>query len=67
MKPAERIIEKFGGVTAMSRALDHRNPSTVQGWKKRGYIPGSRHSKVRATAKRLDIALKLDDFFEPDE
>ncbi len=62
MKPAERIILKFGGPSAMARALDHRFPTTVQGWKQRGYIPGPQHRAVYMAARREGITLRAADF-----
>jgi hypothetical protein len=55
MTQAQRVIDKFGGLSAMAKALGHKHPTTVQGWKDRGFIPSSRHREVLAAAK--------DDFF----
>lgn len=33
------VLKRFGGLTALARALGHRNPTTVQGWKETGAIP----------------------------
>ena len=32
MKDAREAIEALGGLTAVARALGHRNPTTVQKW-----------------------------------
>lgn len=58
---AERIISKFGGLTALARALRHKHPTTVQGWKERGFIPAWQMPGVMAAAKELGIELTLED------
>ncbi len=65
MNQAERIIERFGSMMALSRALGHRHPTTVQGWKNRGIIPARRQAEVLAAARALKVALSPDDFFAP--
>lgn len=52
----ERIIERFGGIRPMAHKLD-TPVTTVQGWKKRGAIPLSRHADLRAAAARHTITL----------
>ncbi|HYG86347.1 MAG TPA: mitofilin family membrane protein [Azospirillum sp.] len=52
----ERIIERFGGIRPMAHKLD-TPVTTVQGWKKRGAIPLSRHADLRAAAAKYEIAL----------
>jgi len=64
MKPAEVIISKFGGINPMARALGHVNASTVQGWKKRGFIPSRQQSVVLAKARELKIDISEGDFFD---
>lgn len=66
MSQAERIIEKFGGVTATARALGHKFPTTVQGWKSRGYIPAPKQAGVLEAARAHGVELEPADFF-PDE
>lgn len=58
----ERIVERFGGVNAMARALEHKFPTTVQSWKTKGFIPVRRHQEVWSAAQRLGIDLKPEDF-----
>ena len=65
MKPAEQIIEKFGGISACAKILGHRNPTTVQGWKERGFIPARQQREVLEAARREGIDLDPADFFEP--
>lgn len=56
MTATERIIQRFGGIRPMANKL--KTPvTTVQGWKKRGAIPLSRHADLRATAAKLRIKL----------
>lgn len=59
---AERIINKFGGINAMARALGHKNASTVQGWKDRGTIPAKQHQPVWEAAQARGIEISLSDF-----
>lgn len=56
---AERIISKFGGITALSKALGHKFPSTVQGWKERGFIPADRQEEVIAAGRAQAPAIEL--------
>lgn len=66
MTPAEHVIDKFGGLTSLARALDCA-VSTVQGWKERGKIPQDHwHAIIAAGANRSpSIQLTLDDFVFP--
>lgn len=59
---AKRIIQKFGGVNPLARALGHRNPTTVQGWMNRGFIPPRQHNGVWEAAQREGVDLLLADF-----
>ena len=67
MKQADRIIAHFGGLTKMAAALGHRHPSTVQGWRDRGYIPANRQQEVLDRARELSIPLQPADFFDSEE
>lgn len=58
---AERVIRKFGGLTALSKALGHQNPTTVQGWKERGFIPVRQQGAVLAAARAKGIELSADE------
>ncbi|WP_417834722.1 carph-isopro domain-containing protein [Thalassospira xiamenensis] len=62
MKPADRIIDRFGGLHATAKALGHRHVTTVQGWKERGYIPGKQIPAVLKAARNLNIEITLKDF-----
>jgi hypothetical protein len=64
MTPAERVIDTFGGLTPLARALGFP-VSTVQGWKERGEIPQRHWLPIMNVAKEAGISLKLEDFLEP--
>ena len=64
--PAASIIAKFGGMSALARALGHRNPTTVQGWKQRGFIPARRQGDVLDAAKAKGIELSPAEFLAPE-
>lgn len=53
---AEEIIERFGGIRPMAAKID-TPVTTVQGWKKRNVIPGTRRADIMAAAKDLKIDL----------
>ncbi len=61
----ERIIERFGGIRPMAAKLD-TPVTTVQGWKKRGIIPLTRHPDILAAAAREGIALDADELAAAD-
>jgi hypothetical protein len=54
----ERLIERFGGIRPMAAKLQIP-VTTVQGWKKRGAIPASRHSDILAAAETHNITLDV--------
>lgn len=62
LSQADHVINKLGGISAAARVLGHRNPTTVQGWRERGFIPASRHAEVLSKAKAAGIALAAEDF-----
>ncbi len=62
MTQAERIIEKFGSLAALSKALGHRNPTTVQGWKESGFIPPKYHQAIFDIGRSMGVALSPEDF-----
>jgi hypothetical protein len=61
----ERIIERFGGIRPMAAKLD-TPVTTVQGWKKRGIIPLTRHPDILAAAAREGLALDADELAAAD-
>lgn len=62
--PAQKIIDAFGGVHAAARALKIA-PTTVQGWKERGFIPSPRQSEVLTVARDAGLSITETDFFGP--
>ena len=75
MTQANRIISKFGGLTATARALSSalsRNGdvavipiTTVQGWKRgEGLIPSRWHMPLVQAGVLLDIDIGPRDFFD---
>ena len=58
MTDVKQIIERFNGLTAMSRKLGHKNPTTVQGWKESNRIPHWRFHEIAQAAKahKIDIS-----------
>jgi len=61
----EGIIERFGGIRPMAGKLD-MPVTTVQGWKKRGIIPQSRHADILSVAVREAIAVTAAELAEAD-
>lgn len=57
------IINKFGGLTNLARALDMKHPTTAQGWKVRGSIPARHIPRIIEAARQRNIELRLEDFF----
>lgn len=53
---ASEIIERFGGIRPMASKMDVP-VTTVQGWKKRDVIPGSRRHEVLSAARDHDVDL----------
>jgi len=62
--PAEKIIARFGGLTATARALGHRNPTTVQGWINRGFVPARQQRPVLAAAQAHGLDITPADFID---
>lgn len=53
MSPASVVIEKFGSLSALSRALGHKHPTTVQGWVERQRIPYWHWKAIEVAAARV--------------
>lgn len=53
---AEDVIDRFGGIRPMARKMDVP-VTTVQGWKKRNFIPEERVQDVKDAAARHQISL----------
>ena len=69
MNIVNRIIQHFdgpegrGGLTAFSKALEHENPTTVQGWKVRGGVPRKQIPRVIDVCAAHNLKLEHADFF----
>jgi len=59
---AEHVISKLGGVNSAARLLGHKNASTVQGWKQRGYVPANRQCEVLGKAIAAGVEMSPLDF-----
>lgn len=53
---ATQVIERFGGIRPMAKKMDVA-VTTVQGWKKRDVIPGTRREQVLEAAAAHDVDL----------
>ena len=51
----EKLIENFGGLSAMAQLLGHKNPTTVQGWKQKKRIPEWRVKEILSVANKNNI------------
>jgi hypothetical protein len=54
---ARTITALFGGILPMSRALGHKNPSTVQGWCQTGVIPVRWKKDVETAAAKAEVSI----------
>lgn len=63
MTTADKIIEKFGGQTALANLIGKRQ-STVQYWAKCGTIPAKWHGKLLHLAAENHVNLVPSDFIE---
>ena len=61
MNPAQHIISRFGGQTALAEEL-HTKQSTVQYWAKTGTIPAKWHGSLIDAAVRRGIPISKKDF-----
>lgn len=55
MRDLHNLIEQFGGVRPLSRALGHKHPTTVQSWKEAGHVPVWRIPEIKSAAKSAGI------------
>ena len=62
---ASKIIDAFGGVYPMHRALGHANHTTVMGWKQRGVIPQVHHPQIWELVQAGGLDIKPEDFLLP--
>lgn len=61
--PAKKIINKFGGLSKMTKAMRYKYVSRVQGWRNRGIIPSKVQKDVLKVARKLGLDIKPEDFF----
>ncbi|HEY2651857.1 MAG TPA: inositol-3-phosphate synthase [Solirubrobacteraceae bacterium] len=61
--PAERVIRRFGGQSALATLLGRRQ-STVEHWAQTGRIPAQWHQPLLALARQRGISLEAKDFVE---
>ena len=61
--PAERIIARFGGQSALAHLLGKRQ-STVEHWASTGRIPAQWHGSLLSLARERGIVLEARDFME---
>lgn len=47
---ADKIIQAFGGIRAMQRALREKHPNLVKNWSVSGRIPRYREDQIRRAA-----------------
>jgi hypothetical protein len=59
------IINAFGSVSKLAKALGHENVTTVDGWKRNGNIPKWRHEEIIRAAERENV--ELPDWFRNGE
>lgn len=63
MNAAQRVIEKFGGQSALAKLIN-RGQSTVQYWAKTGVIPARWHQNLIQLATATSIDLSPSDFMD---
>ena len=51
------VITALGGLSAVSRGLGHKHPTTVQGWWERGVIPAQQQKRILDLAARRNVAV----------
>jgi TorA maturation chaperone TorD len=63
-RAVDAVIDSFGGLSRLARALGHTHVTTVQGWKDRGAIPLKHHARILDAAQRLGIQLRRYDLLD---
>ena len=64
--PAQRVIRRFGGQTALAQLLGKRQ-STVEHWARTGRIPAQWHQPLLALARQRGVILEARDFVPASE
>ena len=65
LRPAERVIRRFGGQSALANLLGRRQ-STVEHWASTGRIPAQWHAPLMSLARQRGIVLEARDFLATD-
>jgi P63C domain len=60
MEPADRVIRKFGGQSALARLIG-KGPSTVQYWSRAGTVPSKWHPELLRLASQHGVELSADE------
>jgi TorA maturation chaperone TorD len=63
-RAVDAVIESFGGLSRLAKALGHSHVTTVQGWRDRGAIPVRHHARILEAARSLDIELHRNDLLD---
>ena len=63
-RAVDSVIESFGGLSRLARALGHSHVTTVQGWRERGAIPVRHHARILEAARSLGIQLRRNDLLD---
>jgi TorA maturation chaperone TorD len=63
-RAVDAVIESFGGLSGLAKALGHAHVTTVQGWRDRGAIPVKHHARILEAAKSLGIRLHRNDLLD---
>jgi myo-inositol-1-phosphate synthase len=61
LTPAERVIARFGGQSALAALLGRRQ-STVEHWASTGRIPSQWHQPLMSLARQRGVILEAKDF-----
>lgn len=66
---AKRIIERFGGVSRLTKALgEGYYPTLISNWRRgKGFIPSEYHQAIYEAAKRDGVPLEPSDFLVIEE
>ena len=62
MTQAERILSKFPTMAALARELGHTHTSTVNAWKRSGFIHQRHHNAIMEAARQMGVELMPADF-----
>src|SRR5215831_15175051 len=61
--PAERVIRRFGGQSALAALLGRRQ-STIEHWASTGRIPAQWHQPLMSLARQRGVILEAKDFVD---